>query len=100
MLTNIVDRRKRPYRFMKINAVIEPARHDNSVKDSDKAKPSRKMDKAWIGYDEKEHVSLADALMWATNHKDEVTLYLYDQNDGIYVKKTGTKSIKKTGKRK
>lgn len=37
MLTNIIDHRKRPYRFKKINAVIEPTRHDNTVKDADQA---------------------------------------------------------------
>lgn len=84
MIGNIIDHRKRPYRFLKINAVIEPTRHDNRVKNSDRAKANPKQDKAWIGYDEREHVSLADALQWAHNHKDTVTLYLWDADSGIY----------------
>lgn len=31
-ILNIVDRRKRPYRFQKINAIVEPTRHDNCKK--------------------------------------------------------------------
>lgn len=84
MLTNIIDRRKRQHRFKKVNAVIEPTRHDNSVKDGDRAPRNPKQDKAWIGYDEQEHVTVADAVKWASKHKDDVTLYLYDQDSGIY----------------
>lgn len=80
MIANIIDRRKRPYRFLKINAVIEPTRHDNSIADADQAEPQAQ----WIGYDEQEHISLADALQWAHNHKDLVTLFIYDANSGIY----------------
>lgn len=81
MLTNIIDHRKRPYRFKKVNAVIEPTRHDNKVKDADQADGKD----AWIGYDEKEHVSIAQAIDWAESHHDAVTLYLYDEDSGIYV---------------
>jgi hypothetical protein len=93
MLTNVIDRRKRPYRFKKLNAVIEPTRHDNRCKDADRAKPNRKQDAAWMGYDEKEHVSLSEAAQWAMAHKDSLTLYLYDHDKGIYpVKKRRRKS--------
>jgi hypothetical protein len=43
MITNIIDRRKRPYRFWKVNAIVEAAWHDNSVNDADQA-PSGKND--------------------------------------------------------
>lgn len=79
-ILNIIDHRKRPYRFMKINAVIEPTRHDNACKDSDHANGADK----WIGYDEQEHVSLNDAIKWAAGCPDEVTLYIYDEDSGIY----------------
>ncbi len=82
-ITNIIDRRKRPYRFKSINAIIEPTRHDNLVKDSDIAKPNPKLDKSWMGYDEKEHISVAAAISWASSHKDDLTLYLYDKGAGI-----------------
>lgn len=106
MVSNIRDRRKRPYRFKKINAVIEPTRHDNSVKDGDKAKSNRSMERAWIGYAEKEHVSLAYALAWAANHDDEVTLYLYDKDAGIYpakvrkITRANKGALSKCGQRK
>jgi hypothetical protein len=80
-LTNIVDRRKRPYRFLKVNAVIEPTRHDNRVKDADQAHGKD----AWIGYDEREHVSISAAVEWAVGFPDDVTLYLYDEDSGIYM---------------
>lgn len=83
MLTNIIDFRKRPYRFKNINAIIEPTRHDNKVKDADHAAGSD----TWMGYDEREHISVEHAVKWAAMHSDEVTLYLYDEDDGIYVTK-------------
>jgi hypothetical protein len=83
-ILNIIDRRKKPYRFKRVNAIIEPTRHDNSVKDGDRAGRNPKQDKAWIGYDEKEHVDVAYAIQWASKHKDSVTLYLYDKDRGIY----------------
>ena len=87
MLLNIIDRRKQPYRFKKVNAVIEPTRHDNKVKGADRAPRSPKMDNLWIGCDDQEHVSLLDAVVWASMHPDHVTLYLYDPNDGLYDKR-------------
>jgi hypothetical protein len=83
MLTNIIDRRKHPYKFKIVNAVIEPTRHDNRVKGADKAEPKPRLDKSWIGYDEKEHVAVRTAILWAVLHHDYVTLYLYDKDSGI-----------------
>lgn len=83
MLTNIIDRRKRPYRFLKVNAIIEPTRHDHSVDDSDRIDSPPGAD--WMGYDEREHISLSDAIKWADSHADAVTLYLYDEDGGLYV---------------
>lgn len=80
-LLNIIDHRKRPYRFLRINAVIEPTRHDNRVKDADQA-PGRS--DSWLEYEETEHVPLNEAFAWAEAHPDEVTLYLYDEDGGIY----------------
>lgn len=84
MLTNVIDRRTRPYRFKKINAVIEPTRHDNGCQNADIAPRDLEMDGSWMGYAQKEHVTLSDAVVWATSHKDAVTLYLYDEDGGIY----------------
>jgi hypothetical protein len=77
---NIIDRRKRPYRFRKVNAVIEPTSHDNCCKDADQAQAK---DDSLV-YDEMEHVSLSEAINWAHIHPDELTLYIYDEDSGIY----------------
>lgn len=91
MILNIIDRRKKPYRFRKVNAVIEPTRHDNRVNDSDHAPRSDAAE--WIGYADKEHVGVHEAIAWAESHKDEVTLYLYDEDGGIYGQSlTGTRA--------
>lgn len=79
-LLNIIDHRKRPYRFLKINAVIEPTRHDNRVKDADQADGKDN----WLGYDEREHITLNEALSWAAGHADDVTLFIYDEDGGLY----------------
>ena len=84
-ICNIIDRRSRPYRFLKVNAIIEPTRHDNRCKNADRAKPNRKMDKDWVGYDNLKNVMVANAIQWADAHTDTVTLYLYDKDGGIYV---------------
>jgi len=79
-ILNIIDHRKRPYRFLKINAVIEPTRHDNRCNDADQAGGVD----YWLGYGELEHTSLVDAIKWADVCSDDVTLYLYDEDGGIY----------------
>ena len=79
-LTNIIDHRKRPYRFAKVNAVVEPTCHDNSLADSDKVEPGY----GGIGYAEREHVTLADAVAWANSYTEPTTLFLYDDDGGIY----------------
>jgi hypothetical protein len=79
-LTNIIDRRKRPYRFAKINVVMEPTVHDCHEPDSDKVPPGYDH----IGYDQREHVTLAAAVEWANSFPFAATLYLYDKDGGIY----------------
>lgn len=88
-LCNVIDRRKRPYRFAKINAIVEPTCHDNSVKDSDRAEPGYR----GIGYDEREHISLAAAVVWAREFAHAVTLYLYDEDGGIYAHRKARAAI-------
>ena len=87
-LTNIIDSRKRPYRFKKVNAVLEPTCHDNSVTDADQVDGGY----PGVGYDEKEHITVASAIAWACLHEAAVTLYLYDEDDGIY--EVGDKMLK------
>lgn len=79
MIFNIVDRRKRPFRWREINAIIEATAHDNAANDSDQV-PSTMED---ITYDELEGVSLQEAIAWADSQLSAVTLYLYDKGKGI-----------------
>ena len=74
MILNIVDRRQQPYRWRQIKAIIEPTWHDNSVRDSDQAEVVHDV----LDYDEREGISVADAVQWASALSFDVTLYLYD----------------------
>jgi hypothetical protein len=80
MIWNIIDRRKRYYRWKIITAIIEPVSHDNSCADSDQAdEPNEE----FFPYDHRAEISLADAVVWAQSQPFAVTLYLYDLGDGI-----------------
>jgi hypothetical protein len=59
MITNIINKRKQQYRFLKINAIVEAAWHDNTVKDADQA-PSG--ENGGPLYEEREHISLSNAI--------------------------------------
>lgn len=83
MLANIIDNRKRKYRFKKVNVVIEATWHDNSCKDSDHVRKPRN-GKDGPDYDQMEHVTIAEGIMRADKYKNPVTLSLYDHDSGIY----------------
>lgn len=74
MIWNIIDRRRRPFRWMRVNAIIEAVEHDNSVADAD---PNDVVD-----YDQREGVTVNEAVRWATQQRCPVTLYLYDDGKG------------------
>lgn len=78
-IVNIIDRRKRQYRFFTVNAIVEAAWHDNSCKDSDQIDDVRGPD-----YGEQEHIPLHQAIAWASGFEAPVTLYVYDEDAGIY----------------
>jgi len=80
MITNVVDRRERPHRWRRINAIIEATWNDNPVADSDQA--DRPDDEVYVMYDAREGISLADAVAWAQAETCPVTLYLYDEGKG------------------
>lgn len=83
-LCNIIDHRKRPYRWAHVTAIIEPTVHDNSCMDSDQMGLGGAY--SGIGYDERADISVAVAVLWAVEHRNVVTLYLYDLGDGIKAK--------------
>jgi hypothetical protein len=80
-ITNVIDRRRRPYRILRVNAIVEAAWHDNGVKDAD---PAPSHDDDGPVYVEREHISLGEAVTWASTFAEPVTLYLYDEDSGIY----------------
>jgi len=80
MIWNIIDNRTRPYRWAHINAIIEAAWHDNSCADTDIA-PDVDLENE-VTYEQRECISLHDAINWANNQACPVTLYLYDLGKG------------------
>ena len=75
MIYNIVDQRRRRYRWRRIDAIIEATSHDNSCADSDQHPPSDND----VVYSERKGISLREAIAWANEHPSPVTLYLYDE---------------------
>ncbi|WP_228275163.1 hypothetical protein [Stakelama tenebrarum] len=63
-----------------MNAIIEAVEHDNSVPDSDQAPESEPT--MTIDYDEREGLSVSDAIAWANSQRCPVTLFLYDLGSG------------------
>lgn len=80
MIWNIIDRRSQPYRWAQINAVIEATWHDNSCADTDIAPEIFGDDE--VIYEQRERVSLSEAINWANAQSCPVTLYLYDLGRG------------------
>jgi hypothetical protein len=80
MIWNIVDRRRRPYRWKRVNAVVEAIEHDNSCPDADEAPESAPH--LAVDYDALEDVSVEQAIAWACQQRCPVTLYLYDAGAG------------------
>jgi hypothetical protein len=80
VIFNIIDKRKRRYRWKKITAIVEPTYHDNSVQDSDQTEVP---EPGFSDYAQREEISLADAVIWANDLPYEATLYLHDLGDGI-----------------
>ncbi|HEY9236847.1 MULTISPECIES: hypothetical protein [Phenylobacterium] len=81
MIWNVIDKRTRPYRWAKINAIIEATWHDNTVADTDIAPPPRSAEEE-VTYDQRESLSLHEAITWANDQSCPVTLYLYDEGAG------------------
>ena len=79
MIANIIDNRKRRFRWKKVNAVVEATCHDNATDDADEAlhHPDSPV------YDSRLAISVADALAWANEMSGAVTLFLYDLDANI-----------------
>jgi len=79
MIFNLIDRRKRPYRWRKINAIIEATSQDNRCEDADEQPHSDDE----VVYDQLKNSSLHDAILWAEHQPCAVTLYIYDMDSGV-----------------
>jgi hypothetical protein len=80
MIWNIIDRRNRPYRWKRVNAIIEAVEHDNSCADADQPPETPALEV--IDFDKREGVSIAEAVAWADAQRCPVTPYLYDDGQG------------------
>lgn len=78
MICNIIDRRTKPYRWRKVNAVAEATSNDNGVPDSDQMNNQTND----LVYDELLGCTLSDAIVWGQRFECAVTLYLYDEEGG------------------
>ena len=78
MICNVIDNRKRPFRWKAVNVVTEPTWHDNNCADADQAERTENAS----DYEERKNLSLSGAIDWAHALPYAVTLYLYDEGDG------------------
>lgn len=79
MIWNIVDNRKRGYRWKEINTIIEDVAHDNSCRDTDIFDEENENAPDYLS---KENISVHEAIAWAEAQTGKVTLYLYDKGSG------------------
>lgn len=73
MLWNIQDRRTRPHRWRRVDAIVEGAMHDNGAPDADQAPTYRT-----FVYEDREDISLEEAIVWAMSFHCPVTLSIND----------------------
>ncbi|MGH7044993.1 MAG: hypothetical protein ACREE2_01215 [Stellaceae bacterium] len=74
MIANVIDNRKSRYRWKRINAIVEPAWHDNKCEDADQADPAQ----GELDYEERNKLPVSEAIQWADELPYLVTLYLND----------------------
>lgn len=79
MIWNVIDRRTRPYRWKRVNAIIEAVVHDNSYLDADQAAETPVL--LVIDRDRRDDVSVQEAITWATQARRPVTLHIYDADN-------------------
>ena len=78
MITNIIDRRTNPYRWKKVDVIIEATWHDNACPGDQAERDYREPD-----FDELKSTSLTDAVAWAMSFEVPLTLYLYDEGTNL-----------------
>ncbi len=76
MIENIIDHRGNKYSAMQIKAIIEPSCNDNTCKGATQFPTDDTLMKK--SYEERENISVREAIKWGNSFKFPVTLYLYD----------------------
>ena len=79
MIENILDRRSNNYSVTNLTAFIEPAAVDNSVAGATQFDPDDPAITTW--FEERQKVSLKEAIAWANGFGFAVTLVLLDYED-------------------
>ncbi|WEK40401.1 MAG: hypothetical protein P0Y50_02005 [Candidatus Brevundimonas colombiensis] len=80
MITNILDRRIHIHEWRSVDAVAEATWHDNAppgTQHHDNADATASI-KLGDTMSSRSGISVTDAIAWAQQYPDEVTLYLYD----------------------
>jgi hypothetical protein len=88
VIWNIIDERNRRYRWAKVHAIVEATWHDNSVSGADQAPPTTA--ETEVTFDEREDISVHDAVNWANSQTCPVTLYL---SDGDVVEHSSSREV-------
>lgn len=83
MISNVIDNRKRPYRWANVNAIVEPTWHTNGSPDSDQAEVLPEP----TPYQAREGISVTEAIEWAMSQPFAATLWLYDERDGTALRR-------------
>ena len=83
MIENILDRRANQYLVTKVTAIIEPAAADNSVAGATQFDPDDPAITTW--YEERQKVSVKEAIAWANAFEFAVTLVLLDYEDPMTI---------------
>ena len=85
MIANIIDKRTNHFSWKTVNAIIEATWHDNSGKNADQAE--RGPPGTEIAYDQRECISIEEAIMWAQTESGlcPVTLFIYDDGAGTNI---------------
>ena len=83
MIENILDRRGNQYLVTNVTASIEPAAADNSVAGATQFDPDDPAITTW--YEERQNVSVKEAIAWGNAFEFAVTLVLLDYEDPMTI---------------
>jgi len=83
MIENILDRRANQYSVTNVTAIIEPAAADNSVAGATQFDPDDPAITTW--YEERQKVSVKEAIAWGNAFEFAVTLVLLDYEDPMAI---------------